>query len=353
MKPFTYTQKKWAMTACLLGALTFNLSMNQHDGGIASADFASQSGDLVEGKLTTTKGVVPVKYMKNGDEVLAIVPKMTEGKACDVCGKNYPLDISFDKTKNDIDILNVALLKRIAEETKVTKASAQVEENEEETEDKTQEDVRRERAEAALEKILKKCTPKKYQGASLLECRITAYTKVLKSKDGQELNERDALAFYRKNIESLIVKGIVGTRTQINQLRKKSRTIRNQEDYLDADQAAMDAQELRENTTVLLEDLLGGIPSKFENVRDRLMKLQTEILREEALEVQKTYVEARDTKDSALGLYLYQEGKARKVDLNDLITVMSKHTNRGLTNAFEAQQIDGPLMESYRTSITL
>lgn len=112
---FTYTQKKWAMTGVLLAVLGFNVSMNKHTDGIASADFASESGDLVESKIATADGVLNVKYIKSGEnEVMAVIPKVTEGKTCDVCGTTYTLDASLEKNKSNIDELNVQLLKQIS-----------------------------------------------------------------------------------------------------------------------------------------------------------------------------------------------------------------------------------------------
>ena len=255
---FTYTQKKWAMTGVLLAVLGFNVSMNKHTDGIASADFASESGDLVESKIATADGVLNVKYIKSGEnEVMAVIPKVTEGKTCDVCGTTYTLDASLEKNKSNIDELNVQLLKQIAKgkplqaprETAVEPASLQ--ENKPSLEEKTAKSL------ARIKQICADTTP---------------YSDCISDEMGR---------FFQKNSKSMIPQGVV-----INFLASEYIIPLDKE----IDLAAKDTYEQvrqglnpaygqqvvstkRKQLIISLGTLLAKIPSKDEAIRSSMIKL--------------------------------------------------------------------------------
>lgn len=272
MKPFTYAQKKWAMTACLLSALTFTVSMNSHEGGLASAEFASSS-DLVEGKLTTDKVAIPVKYVKSGDnEVLAVVPKVTEGKMCDVCGTTYTLNMSFDKNKDDIDALNIALLKEINSNRKVKKASAAVEDDED-SDKPTKQDLENERRLAkkkrdktSLINSLKYCDADNAVDQS--ECLVDNYVSRLESG---KIDKDVALEVFKSHVESKIAAALMKSPDVMASDFEKAKWARN--------------IELVAST---LDKLQSNLHSNYNNVRARVMDFEKKIVEAQTLKFKTT-----------------------------------------------------------------
>lgn len=340
MKTFTYPNKKWVMTGALLAVLGFNVSFNSHNNdGIASADYASTVAEgVVQGKIYTAKGVVPVKYIDNGeDKVLAIVPKkMTEGKVCDTCGyDSIPLSV---KNKEDIDSLNVELMKAMEKQLKEKKP--EVAEADASAEGQEGEKVVKKNFFAEIEK----CDDKKSNSA-VLSCRTSKFIKVLRSNT-KAIDKEDAFDYYKENIESLISSEILESRRIINRQRRASVMPGQWSSFEQSDDSLASAADMRDEAVKTIRELISGIPAKFEDVRKRLITAETEIIKLEAKELQQTFVQARDTKDAALGNYLFIEGQYRKNDLQDLLSNMLNQTHSGLDSAKESD-INASLRNQY------
>lgn len=200
MNTFTYGQKKWAMASALLLVLGFNVSFNNHTGGIASLELASTS-DIVPGKITTSAGVANVKYIKTGEkEVLALVPKIAEGKGyCEECGfDRYELNIQFDKNKADIDALNVALLQSI-EKGHIADAKAK--------EDPKDEPVARKIVKAKLsfaEKVNKLCGSDR-NSQEALDCRVSEISKIF---GDEKVNQKEVTDFYAQWVQQDLARAL-------------------------------------------------------------------------------------------------------------------------------------------------
>lgn len=349
MKTFTLIPKhKWVMTTALLAVLGFNVSFNSHQAGIASADFASTSGDLVESKLVTVDGVMPVKYVNNGEsEVLAIVPKkLTEGKVCDNCGyETIPLTT---KNKSDIDALNVQLLKALQKAKPKTEVA-----REEDAVEVAEEDVPEKKD--PFESIEKACRRHK-SNSDVLTCTTDKFIAILKKKKGPEIDKLDALDFYKEKIESAIRFEISEARRLANRARRASVTPSQSQNLMNSDDWASEpgdilqnAAEMREGALKVIRTILAGTPSKYEEIRKRLLSAETEIARDEARELQQTFIQARDSKDPSQGVYLFKEGELRRVDLQDLIRSMQYHSNAGLAKARSGNDLNSELQAHYET----
>ncbi|MDG0815401.1 hypothetical protein [Bdellovibrio svalbardensis] len=214
MKTFTYTQKKWAMASALLLVLGFNVSFNTHTGGIAAMDLASEAGDVIPSKITTSKGVANVKYIKTGDkEVLALVPKVTEGKGyCEDCGfTQYTLNVAFDKNTKDIDSLNVALMAKIEEDKAEKVVAAPAKEKEEVA---PEAEVKKVKAKLTFtEKVLKKCGADK-DDAEAVDCRLTEISSVLAD---EKVDQKEVATFYGKYVQQSLAKAIASDDQNENQ----------------------------------------------------------------------------------------------------------------------------------------
>lgn len=334
MKTFTHPQKKWVLTGALLAVLGFNVSFNSHENGIASADFASTVEEgVVQGKIYTAKGVVPVKYIDNGeDKVLAIVPKkMTEGKVCETCGyESINLTV---KNKKDIDALNVELVK-VMSQTKNTVASDTVAEGQQ-GDEKIKKDFF-----ASIEK----CDSKK-SNADILACRTDKFIRILKS-NGKDIEKEAAFDYYKENIETLIAGEIVESRRIVNRQRRSSVMAGQWYTFQDSDDSMKSPSEMRNNALDKIRELISGVPSKFEDIRKRLITAETEMVKAEAQELQQTFVQARDSKDPALGNYLFQEGQLRRNDLTSLMRDMLDSTHSGL-DAVRSGDMNASLKNQY------
>ncbi|WP_413568780.1 hypothetical protein ACLWBD_14890 [Bdellovibrio sp. HCB117] len=340
MKTFTYPTHKWVLTATLLAVLGLNVSFNTHTAGVASADFASTEGEgITPSKIYTADGVVPVKYIDNGeDKVLALVPKkMTEGKACDSCGyESYPLSV---KNKEDIDSLNVALMKAIG--ARLT------------TQEKPKAEAAQEVEASGDAKInpfasLEKCDDKK-SNSDVLSCRTTKYIRILKS-NAKSINKEDAYDYYKENIESLILSEIAESRRIVNGQRRASVMPGQWSFFSESDSAMKDPAAMRDEALKLVRELISGVPGKFEDVRRRLISAESEMIRAEALELQQTYVQARDTKDPYLGNYLFNEGNYRRADLESLLNNVLSQTQMGL-EGLKSSETSATLKNQYMTEI--
>lgn len=351
MKTFKIPQNNWVMTAALLAVLSVNVSFNGQQAGIASADFASTSGDLVESKLVTVEGVMPVKYVNNGEsEVLAIVPKkMTEGKVCETCGyETIPL---ATKNKTDIDALNVQLLKAMqkvkpAAEAKEEAAAGDAEEKVVEKKN-------------PFDAIEKACNSKRYKtNSEVLSCTSEKFVSLLRKKSGAEIDSVEALDFYKANIETAIKTEIVEARRLANRARRSALNPLQTQFIIESDEWSNDPSEIlrkagqmREDTLKVIRTILAGMPSKQEKIRSRLVITETEIAREEARELQQTFIQARDSKDASKGVYLFQEGELRRADLQDLMQGMQYHSNAGFSKALSARDLNADLQNQYETYI--
>lgn len=208
MKTFTYAHKKWAMASALLLVLGFNVSFNSHNGGVASAELASESDEVITSKITTAKGVADVTYIKAGDKkVLALLPKYVEGKGfCEDCERDQFVlkDIAFDKNTKDIDALNVAVMAKLEEQ----KAKPVVKADEEKPEEKA-----KPKAKATFtEKTLKKCGKEK--DAESMDCRINEITSVLSD---EKANQKEVAEFYGKYVQQQLAQAIASNDSSENQ----------------------------------------------------------------------------------------------------------------------------------------
>ncbi|WP_374075469.1 hypothetical protein [Bdellovibrio bacteriovorus] len=345
MKTFTYPHKKWVMTGALLAVLGFNVSFNSHSkDGIASADFASTVAEgVVQGKIYTAKGVVPVKYIDNGeDKVLAIVPKkMTEGKVCDTCG--YDSIALSVKNKEDIDSLNVELMKAMEKQLKEKKP--EVAEADASAEGQEGDKVVKK---SPLEAIEKACSRHK-ENADILSCTAEKFVAALKKKSDPAIEKTDALDFYREHIESLVKSELTEARRIANRVRRASVNVSQWSIMEDSDDTMKNPSDIREETLKVVRSIISGIPSKYEDVRKRLLLAETEMIKAEAQELQQTFIQARDSKDPSQGVYLFKEGELRRADLQTLLQDMGYHTTAGLDKAVSTRDLSYDLQRQYES----
>lgn len=305
MKTFTYPKHKWAMTGALLMALGFSVSFNSHSKeGLASIDFSSEAPadeGAIKGKsskIYTSKGAIPVKYIDNGeDKVLAIIPKkMTEGKVCDTCGfETIPLNT---KNKEDLDSLNVALMKAI--ETKLTEKNEQTEKSSkdasEKDKSKDEEDKKKVDYFARIDKACKSKSKKLDASEKMdeLKCHSEEFKKLLSDeKISEEIDAKEASDYYRKKIQPLFVRQIADVRKTV---ARQSMAYGPQRAFQVSEEFGETPEESLRTIYAEMGDLVAELPSKFERIREQLVSGQSQILKYEASIMKEAYDRAM-TKD--------------------------------------------------------
>ena len=345
MKTFTYPQKKWVMTAALLAALGFNVSFNNNNRTFSSGEFASTN--IIESELVTADGVMPIKYIPNGESgVLAIVPKkMTEGKVCETCG--YDTIAITSQNRDDIKALNVQLLQALQKNKPAAEVVAEAQSRSVTAPAATPEKKN------PFEAIEKAC--QRYDSKSeALTCSAERYVEILRRKTSEEIDKADAMNFYKSNIETALRSQILDARRMANNVRRalgrpsQSNYLRESDDLMsDPAETMKAAGQIREDALKAIRTMISGLPSKYEEIRKALINAETSIANEEAREVQQTFIAARDSKDPSQGVYLFKEGELRRVDLIDLMDSMKYHSDAGLSKASSSNDINASLQTEY------
>lgn len=122
MKALTYSQKKWAMTGCLLLALSFNISVHMSADGSNSVDLASEKPAPVYEEVTRKDGkkfLLRYEADKKKSKVTNVIaqPLDTEGKVCTDC-ETFTIELGGELNKSNLnDLQEVA--KNIVEKRKL------------------------------------------------------------------------------------------------------------------------------------------------------------------------------------------------------------------------------------------
>ncbi len=341
MKGLTYKQQKWTLTACLIAALGFNISANKHEYGLASIEFASTSDDVAEGKITTINGVAKVKYVKLEEgKTLAYV---TEGSVCESCGKQFTLSTSFNK--NDIDQLNVALLKYVStdksdKEKPVAKDSRDRSEDKEKNSEMTDEVT--ERVLAAIEKACNK----KDDTQARLECMSDKFVAAISNKK-TELSESKLLAFYKENIERSVQKQMSDSRRAVSRMRRAA--VIGSSQFANSLEESASPSEVRESALKVIEQVLAGTPKKYESIRKRLVNYETALLKEEALDAQNTFVASRQA-TGAESVMLMNEAFLKREDLRNLANGLIDANQYAFDKASRYNNLDSDRADTYYNS---
>ncbi|WP_373998247.1 hypothetical protein [Bdellovibrio bacteriovorus] len=352
MKTFTYPTHKWVLTATLLAVLGLNVSFNTHTAGVASADFASTEGEgITPSKIYTADGVVPVKYIDNGeDKVLALVPKkMTEGKACDSCGyESYPLSV---KNKEDIDSLNVALMKAIgARLTTQEKPKAEA----------AQEVVADSDAEkkSILDQVAESCHALKE--SRVYNCLATKFVAALKSKDkSKNITAEEALDFYNEEIKPRLLSKASDARRAYERSLRVSMGQDALNSLESSDGLMSNSRDLIEELSKSVRELIEQVPGKYESTRKALLTAHTDIIKFEAAQYKTALNRELTTTNTQEYPYLQYARMKQGENLESIFQTFHQNTTLGLQGAASKGFITNEqenqyyrLLNEFNTSLT-
>lgn len=276
MKTLTLNQKKVALASCLLAVLASTTSFNSHSKLTGQIDFAS-SAETVPASVPTDKGVVKVIYISSGSETIATVPK-TEGQGdCDYCG-SYTLPVSLEKNRDNINALNVALLKKMKESQthkEVVPAS------------KAKEEAEGSQWHSSLAAIEKKCESKKSNDA-VLSCYSSDFAKALSSKK-IKLDQDEVVTFFKENIAPLIRNELEATRTKIATILNPNQQYLSQEEYYwsmsSAQEEIFNIDERKRAVSDYLKTMIEATGADHAKFRTALLQTQGAIVRESAQQI--------------------------------------------------------------------
>lgn len=347
MKTFKFPQNKWVMTATLAAVLGLNVSINYQPSQIETAEFASTAGAVIESEVLTADGPLSVRYLNNEkdkSEVLAIIPKKnTEGKVCVDCFQTITLQTT---NKEDIKALNSQLQQVLRDKeaaaAKVATAPAKPAVEPEESVPVKKDPF------AAIER---KCKKHK-ENADLLKCTSEEFTSLLRKKGGAEVDEQEALDFFRSKIATSI---------QTETEKARSLLITERENYINSNvfdilsesekingltSVSIRAMYMREETLKAIRQIIAETPSKYEEVRKRLIDTQSEIAREDVLDFQQAYLYKREKTVPAYVLFKFEHNK-----FAELINGIQYHTNAGLNQAASTGDLNADLHRQYQARI--
>lgn len=333
---FTYPQKKWVLTTALLAVLGVNVSLNSHSDGIASADFASTSGDLMESKVYTADGVVPVKYIDNGDEeVLALVPKKTtEGKICEgKCG--YDTITLSVKNKSDIDSLNVELMKQLSKESTASKKKVVKKEEVEEDAVEAKEEVAEKKKIDYFAEIRKDCKASK-SDIEKTACFADRLPDLLDKNE--KITAAEANQFFTKEVQPSLLRTLSKGRNAAYWAAHAPslnypafNTFENRELV---EEGISTLAEILES----YEKLIADTPSSHEAIRRKVFIAQSEILKYEASQHQDVVKKIQASKDPYETEALKLEKEKIQIGASSLAYYLSGANNESIR--------DGKLMNN-------
>ena len=348
MKTFKFPQNKWVMTATLAAVLGLNVSINYQPSQVEAAEFASTAGAVIESEVLTADGPLSVRYLNNKTHILAIVPqKTTEGKICDDCYQTITLQTT---NKEDIKELNIQLLKALRDKeaaaAKVVAAPAKAAVEKEESAPAKKDPF------ASIEKA---CERKK-ENADFLSCTSDRFISLLR-KNGSKIDKDEALDFFRDHIESSIkselkkVDGNVNTAISAWTSSYSKDFILALNNVSEPKEAIYNASQINTNTLKIVRDLIADIPSKFENVRERLLEFESEMAREKARKIEQAFIQSKRLEGSMNKDTLNLERDLRYNDFKSLLDNMYTHTNEGLYQATSTGDLNANLYRQYQSRI--
>ncbi len=349
MKAFQDMNKKWGLTVGLILALASSLSVSKHNDGSSSVELASTSL-VTTSKIKDSDGEVlaEVTYVKYKDKTLATV---TEGTICASCGTQFLLDKDFKTTK--VSELNAAL-RDFSEKAKDDSpdddddiAAPKKRHKIARTSDDDDEDIDYVAVTKEVLARIDKACGRTGDNQDKLECYGDKFTLVLKSEKQDKLDADALLSFYKNKIENRIDKQMAASRLILDENTDNavngvvSNPFSNGTDF-------KSASEIRLGTQRVIEGLLSGVPERFDSIRHRLTIQETNMIRQEALDVRDTYNKAKDPANALHAVQLYRQGNLRASDLHDLVVNIKSSNDTAYAQAVEDGYVDPDKASAYQ-----
>jgi len=342
MKKLTETQKKWALTTALTGALSLNMLFSLTTfSGYSSASLASS-----EPRIESVKSYgqeLRVKYVPGaGENTLAIIgEEESEGSYCyEKCStRQYLLPKNFSSNASDLESALHAAIHRNetaqAEKPASSKegqdldakpAEAAKPKEEKQTQAKnTDNDDQDDKENPDFAALRERCK-KKSDDAAELRCFATGLTKLLKNKN-KTYDRNEVMSLFREEIEPGLRAGLADISDLIPR-RSGGRFSMG----LDVE---MEGSSRREEAQSLVEEMLGQIDRKYNFLRQRLTALTTKAVlnNQESAQAKLKQAEQIKSADPQTALRLQMEGYARLRASNQVANELGGTLYSGLESA--------------------
>lgn len=262
MSKFQPRHTKWALTACLLGALGFSASLPTKEAALYALrqeqgmndqllQFASTDPDVKRVKVKNLKGeegeVIVKKIDASKSQVISY--KTFEGGTCDAggaCLSSRVLDVPFEA---DAQAIGDKLMLKIAEEKMIPAATPKKDES---VQDEVQ--SKRERDKEMMKRIVVKC--EREEGDGKAKCVAERFLELLKGRRTADMvNSQDAYEFYIDEVEQGLKDMLLNTSTGNTDYAKASSLIRKLE---------------------------SGLPKNYNRIRESAAKMVTDSLKKQA-----------------------------------------------------------------------
>ncbi len=368
MKNVLAPKNNWALTATLLAVVGLNASFKPQElplspirsiaaeGEAAKASETAKPEEVKKPATDAGKEAEKSEYVKSsfdsgkaGKQIQ--VTYRTTSNGVDATVEGLP---NCDTCKTTVNIRNGSIddiarlnkeISKIIGVPQTEKTEVQVAKEEEKKKD-------------PFEGIETKCAKNKNKSDEIA-CTAKEFIAALKkAKKDEEIPKEDALEFYKTYIETTLLENMKESRNTLNQARRESLNMSRRsmwdiswDDIMPDRDAINDAHKLRSESQKVIRSLLAGLPKANEDIRKRLVLAQATMAKEEAMELQRTFLQARDSRDPATGLALFNEGNLRREDLGIYLGDMREYTRDGLSAAYTSRNLSSDTYQNYMRNI--
>jgi|GEM_PF-7111982 hypothetical protein len=266
MKTLTETQKKWALTACLMTALSFNLSAHVKADKEISLDFASEG---IAFDVTNSKGVRDAKAWKTGDNGEYTV-KVEAAPGCNCEPETVDIKVQTDKQGKDLEnLIKVATYAKIeAKADRKAAPKSDDEDSQDPQEISEEEDLmksRRERFNKEFKRSFDRCEAKDTR------CQKDAFLDILRKYQNKDEDKRptdkQVSDWFENKLARKILLSIVSERNKLKNAENP---------YMQSwalQQTASTQNDKFEAAINALESLIESIPEGYSDTRAKIAQL--------------------------------------------------------------------------------
>ena len=260
------------------------------------ATTASTKEETRSNKIYTSSGVLKVRYIEGDseNETLAIVQRsQTEGQSCNDCFETIHLGIS---NRSDIEELNDALMEKIAASEKAAPAERKEQRIAEKSEVVEMEEItdREVVRENVFDRVIEKCEVKT-AAADKLACLSDGMISLMRSKNAK-ISSYEANTFFINEVQPLLINQISEARQKLSSQNSNTSSL---EQLLFGTQADMSTKkEFVNELRRTVEKMIAKIPANFEDIRAKVMSIETQVLAMEVSNFHRVNEQAKTTTDA-------------------------------------------------------
>jgi hypothetical protein len=353
MKPFTYAQKKWALTATLVAVLGFNVSMHNYHQEFGSFNLASTAADpnlddVLNGKesfaVVTNKGtrMASVIHQKGSDNVYAVVSATnTEGEICTANQECKPDVIELpENTMKSLNDIRAAVLKELSVQKVADSSSSDDDKKSSDSKAVSTDSVQYTKDKLAELKARCQKDGISDDNDDAIQCYSDGIETIIKNartKDKVAIDQTQLSSFMKTTVYPVAQKRMDNISSRVMALYSTNYQdpkasiddalaahLSDSSSIYDAiKKADKDLNALRIDSISTMNNLLQDKTPEFQAIKKDIVGMQVEFLRHIQSEIETEKAKAKDYRDpvgaqAALNKYVLEYGDIRQVN-NDII----------------------------------